>query len=337
MRLDRKTFEQHVFKRDGNKCVFCDKPAIDAHHILERKLFHDGSGGYYLDNGASVCAEHHLLCETTDISVEDVRRACGITNVVLPAQLSPNERYDKWGNIILEDGSLVKGELFYDTGVQKILRREAMNAVTNLVKYPRTYHLSFSEGATDDDKMLKDTSCFDGEQVIITEKMDGENTSLYPDYFHARSLDGNHHWTRDWVKQYWSSFAHDIPAEHRICGENLFARHSIAYDNLKSYFMGFSMWHNDRCLSWDETITYFELLGIEPVPVLYRGIWDEKIARSLYNPSDDSLIEGIVVRKAGSFMLADFKTSVAKAVRKNHVQTEDHWMYGEIQKNGLIS
>ena len=42
-------------------------------------------------------------------------------------------------------------------------------------KYPRTYHLPWSLGATSDDKILKDTSCFDDKIVIITEKLDGEN------------------------------------------------------------------------------------------------------------------------------------------------------------------
>lgn len=34
-------------------CVFCKKPATEVHHILDRKLFDDG--GYYENNGASVC------------------------------------------------------------------------------------------------------------------------------------------------------------------------------------------------------------------------------------------------------------------------------------------
>lgn len=63
--LTRDAFREGVFARDGNCCVFCGRPAVDAHHILERRLWPDG--GYYLNNGASVCAEHHMLCETTEI------------------------------------------------------------------------------------------------------------------------------------------------------------------------------------------------------------------------------------------------------------------------------
>src|SRR3546814_17638272 len=62
--LTRTAFREGVFARDENRCVFCPLPAEDAHHIIERRLWPDG--GYYLDNGASVCRAHHIRCETTD-------------------------------------------------------------------------------------------------------------------------------------------------------------------------------------------------------------------------------------------------------------------------------
>ena len=46
-------------------------------------------------------------------------------------------------------------------------------------KYPRTYHLPFSPGFTSDDKVLKDDSYFRGKEIVVTEKMDGENVSIY--------------------------------------------------------------------------------------------------------------------------------------------------------------
>ena len=60
-----------------------------------------------------------------------------------------------------------------------------------LYKYSRTPHLPISPGGTDDDKRLKDYSNFIGNDIVITEKMDGENSNLYPNYFHARSKDSN--------------------------------------------------------------------------------------------------------------------------------------------------
>lgn len=119
--LSRTEFERQVFARDGHTCVFCPAPAVDAHHILERKLFTDG--GYYLDNGASVCAEHHWACETTQLSPEEVRAAAGITQVVVPEGLSLEQAYDKWGNKVRKDGFREPGPLYFDAGCRKALSR----------------------------------------------------------------------------------------------------------------------------------------------------------------------------------------------------------------------
>ena len=69
------------------------------------------------------------------------------------------------------------------------------------IKYPRTPHLPWSPGASSDDVLLIDTQMFMGKPVVISEKMDGENTTLYADRLHARSLDSRHHPSRTWVKQ----------------------------------------------------------------------------------------------------------------------------------------
>ena len=71
---------------------------------------------------------------------------------------------------------------------------------SNRFKYPRTLHLPFSPGTTSDDKMLTAKHTIDlyqGKHILITEKMDGENTKLYNDYLHARSLDCRHHPSSD--------------------------------------------------------------------------------------------------------------------------------------------
>jgi len=39
--LDRDSFRESVFRRDGYKCVICGcvEPPLDSHHILERRLW----------------------------------------------------------------------------------------------------------------------------------------------------------------------------------------------------------------------------------------------------------------------------------------------------------
>ena len=118
--LTREKFKELSFKRDKNSCIFCSNTKISCHHIIDRKLF--SNGGYYIDNGASVCDEHHWACEKTDISVENVRKAAGITNIILPEGFDPSKIYDKWGNIILPNGRRQPGLMFFEDGVQKILK-----------------------------------------------------------------------------------------------------------------------------------------------------------------------------------------------------------------------
>jgi hypothetical protein len=119
--LDRERFKTVVFARAGGVCVFCARIALDAHHILERKLFKDG--GYYTGNGAAVCEQHHWQCETTELSVEEVRRAAKISTVILPPGFDRNKRYDKWGNEMRQDGTLIAGPLVDDVGMRRALEQ----------------------------------------------------------------------------------------------------------------------------------------------------------------------------------------------------------------------
>lgn len=208
--------------------------------------------------------------------------------------------------------------------------------MSHYFKYPRTPHLPWSQSIASDDLRAMDATQFQGKQVVITEKMDGENTSIYRDKIHARSLDSRHHESRNWVKRWHAIIAHEIPTGWRICGENVFAQHSVAYENLESYFYGFSIWNDSNlCLSWEDTLEWFTLLGVSSPPVLYNGIWDPKSVRGLR--VDTEKVEGYVVRLYDAFAYEDFSKSIAKWVRRNHVQTDEHWMHSEIIPNTLAN
>jgi hypothetical protein len=338
--LTRDQFRTSVFKRDGHACVWCGAPAVDAHHVVERRLFSASHevNGYFIDNGASVCADCHLLAEQTLVSCAQLREKCGITSIVLPEHLDPGDVYDKWGNPILPNGQRMQGELFEEEGVQKILA-PVLHLFTSRVKYPRTFHVPWSPGATSDDKTLSDLSHFEGQEVVVTVKLDGENCTLYRDGLHARSLEYDAHASRDWVKALHARIAHEIPEGWRICGENLYAQHSIHYKYLASYFQVFSIWDGLRCLDWDTTCAYASMLGLKTVPVLYRGEWDKKLISNLCGPGagayNGDLLEGYVIRLASDFRYGAFKRSVAKYVRANHVTTSDHWKSQQVVPNGL--
>ena len=221
------------------------------------------------------------------------------------------------------------------------------------MKYPRTMNLPWSDTQSRDDVFIQDCSCFEGKQVVITEKLDGENTNLYgvsDQYpngrFHARSQETNHHPSRTWIKQLLAGICFQIPKCDQLCGENLYAHHSIFYTELPSYFFLFNMVRDYVVLSWEEIEYTAESLFLETAPVLYRGLWDEEKVKSIWTgkgnyptfdgPDGKSVdAEGYVVRLASEFPVTDFHISVAKYVRKNHVQTDEHWMTKEVVPNRL--
>lgn len=200
------------------------------------------------------------------------------------------------------------------------------------VHHPRTPHLPWSPGASKDDVRVTTMDGLAGREVVVTEKLDGENTTLYSDGLHARSLDSAHHPSRAWVKSLQGLVAASIPPGWRVCGENVFARHSLAYDDLASWFSAFSVWDGDRCLDWDSTVRFTRKLGVPVPPVLWRGAYDEKALRALR--LDLTRQEGYVVRTVAGFDRSEFTGRVAKWVRRGHVQTDTHWMQAPVVVNG---
>lgn len=201
-------------------------------------------------------------------------------------------------------------------------------------KYNRTYHLPWSPGATSDDKISKSIDNLIGIDIVITEKLDGENCGMTNDGVYARShaTFTTSAWSRE-VRQ-----IHDIKVRGQLddnvylFGENMEGVHSIEYSNLKSYFYLFGVRDNNIWIRWQSVEEYAYLLDLELVPVLFKGkVNSEKELKDLVNdlvskPSDlGGEREGIVVRNAGLFHNDDFTDNVMKWVRANHVTTDEHW------------
>lgn len=216
-------------------------------------------------------------------------------------------------------------------------------------KYPRTKNLPFSQSNSSDDVWWKDCAAFEGKHVVVTEKLDGECTTIYPDgWTHARSLDSGPHPSRSWIKQYAASWAYEIPQGYRVCGENLYAWHSIFYTELPTYFFVYGIYDADNlCLSWKDTEEFCQLLGLHTVPVLYRGLWDEEKIRCgwtgigtfptfvLPDQATRCEAEGYVVRTEVGFPYDQFAEHCAKMVRAHHVQTDQNWMVRPVDPNLL--
>ena len=183
-------------------------------------------------------------------------------------------------------------------------------------KYGRTFHLPSSPGVGSDDKVIRDlTHLRSAHEVVFTEKMDGENTTIFADGCHARSPDSGYHASRDWMKAYAAGISPNLADDERIIGEYLFAKHSVSYDDLPSYFLGFAWIVGNKVRKWDETMARFEELGVKPVPVLHRGKFDTATVNSVLEGLDFEKQEGFVVRSVSAFVESDMAAHIAKYVR----------------------
>ncbi|MEM6713410.1 MAG: RNA ligase family protein, partial [Pseudomonadota bacterium] len=145
---------------------------------------------------------------------------------------------------------------------------------------------------------------------MFTEKMDGENTTIFAGGCHARSPDSGYHASRDWMKAFAAGISASLTDDERIVGEYLFARHSVPYDDLPSYFLGFAWIVGEQVKSWDETTARFKELGIQPVPVLFRGQFNKVTAKSVLDGLDLKSQEGFVVRSVSSFVESEMGVHV---------------------------
>lgn len=200
-------------------------------------------------------------------------------------------------------------------------------------KYNRTYHLPFSPGSTNDDRISDSAISLIGIDIVITEKLDGENTGMTSDGVYARSHAAftESAWSRE-VRQLHSMIKSSIDEDVFIFGENMEGIHSIEYTNLKSYFYMFGVRDNNIWIPWEGVEEYSYLLDIPTVPVLFKGVVNsekelQQIVEDLVKqPSAlGGKREGIVIRNASMFHNDDFSENVMKWVRKGHVQTDEHW------------
>jgi len=217
-------------------------------------------------------------------------------------------------------------------------------------KYNRTFHLPFSPGLQNDDRRVDSVDHWLKRSIMITEKMDGSNLCFERDNIFSRSHSKYPvHESFNAAKAEWARVHHDITAGLQVFGEWCWAKHSIHYTNLPGFFMIFGVrdlrntlwwdWSGVECLAAD--------LGFPTVPIITENIIATS-ERSLQNAVETSIqsrskitnreVEGIVVRPDRwhqCFRDSEFQTKVCKWVRKDHIQTDEHWMNLSIVRNSL--
>jgi len=222
-------------------------------------------------------------------------------------------------------------------------------------KYPRIPHFMWSHSPTGDDKVLGNADHFVGQEVVVTEKLDGENQTWTHEAVYARSHDcPPGHASNSLSKQLWSQSRHLIDPHLSVFFEYTYALHSIWYRRMAAEYAYIHIFgvRDDRTgiqWSWEDVEMMAEHLGYPTVPVLWTGTVSHAGQLEVLAPGggpsawtgvpiqadrgqislapgvtpDANMREGEVVRLAGAF--EDPQVAIAKSVRPHHVQSDEHW------------
>ncbi len=218
---------------------------------------------------------------------------------------------------------------------------EISAATSASAKYPRTPHVPGSPGGTRDDRRLQSLEHFVGKEIVLTEKVDGSNMRMTREALTARSQSGSpRHPSFDLAKAVHAQVKNNIPEGVAVFGEYVYAKHSIEYDNLPGYFMVFGAQDTKtgKWWDWDSVGMLSEEVGLPTVPVLFRGKVDSEaeLASLVKTHGDAGSVlgkqrEGVVLRLADGY--DDLSKGVAKWVRSDHVQSDEHWTAKRVEKN----
>ena len=139
------------------------------------------------------------------------------------------------------------------------------------VKYPSTLSWPWSP-ATSRDKH-PDPDRFVGEDVVVTEKLDGGNTLLHAGEVYARSVSvpSDAKWMAMVKKHHgWKATDPDV----WLYGEDIYGVHSIEYEAVAEHetFYAFALRRGDGAFaSFAEVEAYARRRQIPVVPVLFKG------------------------------------------------------------------
>lgn len=199
-----------------------------------------------------------------------------------------------------------------------------------MIQHPSIPHLDTSPSQG---RLMVHASDFLGVHITVTEKMDGEIATIYPDgSYHPRSLTYSRHWSRDIVKQRIPGIATHMKHNEMFVFENMYAVHTIEYNDLKDYLYLLFIVRDGDVISARETKKIAETCGLATPTVLWSGV-----LRSRWQLQKLSgFREGYVVRWSKRFPYKQLRLFAAKYVVEGFVQSgEEHWTNKVAKRNKI--
>lgn len=219
-------------------------------------------------------------------------------------------------------------------------------------KFPSTPHLMILGNLTvRDDKVMTETErgAFLEQELVVEEKIDGANLGISFDSSGEIRLQNRGgyleppfagQWLQlsQWLNPRVELLFDRLSDRYILFGEWCYALHSVFYDQLPDWFIGFDILDKEtmKFLSVKERDALFNNLDIVRPPFINRGMFSiQDLTRMLgiSRFSKDNPMEGLYCRSRNGKWLADR----AKIVRPEFVQTiQQHWSKNTITRNQLI-
>ncbi|GFI08789.1 MAG: RNA ligase family protein [Lachnospiraceae bacterium] len=216
-------------------------------------------------------------------------------------------------------------------------------------KFPSTPYIESKKDKVRKDKILsgKKVEQLLSQEVYVEEKIDGANLGisfggdgkllfqnrgsiLYP------PLEGQWAILEKWVEKYEEAMFEYLADRYILFGEWCYVTHSIYYDSLPDWFVGFDVFDKKsyRFLSVKNRNQIMKQIGICFVPALGQGIFKIEQLKGFFGKSQysSSYCEGIYLRQDEG----EFLKYRAKLVREDFQQRiEEHWSKKQIRHNKI--
>ena len=223
---------------------------------------------------------------------------------------------------------------------------------SDFFKYPSTPHLAMlGNMSMRDDKVMSKSECdeFLLHELVVEEKIDGANLGISFDSdgnIRAQNrgdylrVPGSGQWKSlaGWLAPRTDTFFDNLSDRYILFGEWCYARHSVVYDRLPDWFLGFDIYDKQvgDFLAVGRRDKLFREIQVEHVPFLARGRFTLVEIKLLLAESKlgNQAAEGICVRYESDNWLV----KRAKLVRPSFLQEMDqHWSRSGIKRNRLES
>lgn len=217
-------------------------------------------------------------------------------------------------------------------------------------KFPSTPHLTTLEGVeVRGDKVLSEAEQlnFLRHELVVEEKVDGANLGISFDSEGNLFLQnrGSHlkfpaagQWKKleQWLNPKMDALFETLTDRYILFGEWCYARHSVYYNRLLDFFLGFDLYDKQakKFFSTERRDKLFKKMGILSVPQIAKDQYSVSDIESLLTQSkiSDEPAEGLYLR----IDQGDWLLKRAKLVRPSFIQSvEEHWSRSAIKPNRL--